>query len=99
MTTVVTALTNQLTLQDNMSCAINQLTFVATATANTNNFTFVWPYPRQPIMLMMRATRSDGTTPPIYVTPSWYLSNGNIVVNGIDGLTNGVSYGLTTVVI
>lgn len=98
MTSVIGALTNQLTFQDNFSCAVNQLTFVAAASANLNTFTFIWPFPRQPIHLVMHVTRTDGTFPSIYPVPSWNLINGNISINGIQGLTAGISYNITTVV-
>lgn len=98
MTTVITALTNQLTLQDNVSCVINQLTFSAAPTADANVFQFTWPFPRQPVSLLMHVTRTDGTTPSIYPVPSWNLVGGNIVVNGVEGLTSGVQYQIVTVV-
>ena len=97
-TTVSTALVNQLTYQDNFSCTINYLTFVAAASADLNTFTFLWPYARQPIELTIHATRTDGTYVPIYPVPSWNLVGSNISVNGIQGLTTGVSYNLVTVV-
>lgn len=98
-TLVTSALTNQLTLQDNVSCAINQLTFVAAASADLNKFQFIWPYARQPISMFMHVTRTDGTYPTIYPVPSWNLVGGNILINGIQGLTAGVSYFIQTVVI
>lgn len=98
MTTIASALTNQLTLQDNFSCVINDLTFVAAATAELNTFSFLWTLSRQPIELTMHVTRSDGTYDSIYAVPSWNLINGSIFVNGIQGLTNGVSYKILTVV-
>lgn len=98
MTSVTGALTSQLTYQDNFACAINQLTFVAAASADLNKFTFIWPFPRQPIELVMHVTRTDGTFPSIYPVVSWNLINGSINVNGIQGLTTGVSYNLLTVV-
>lgn len=98
MTTVVSALTNQLTYQDNFSCVINQLTFVAAATDDKNNFSFLWPFSRQPIEFTIHATRTDGTYPPIYPVVSWNLVNGSILVNGIQGLTTGVSYQIVSVV-
>lgn len=98
MTTVIAALTNQLTYQDNFSCAINSLTFTAGASDTKNTFQFIWPYNRQPIELTMHVTRTDGTYPTIYPIPSWNLVGGNILVNGIQGLTTGVSYNITTVV-
>lgn len=98
ITSVTGALTNQLTFQDNFSCVINQLTFVAAATADLNNFTFIWPYVQQPIEFTMHVTRTDGTFPPIYPVVSWNLINGTITVNGIQGLTTGVSYKIVSVV-
>lgn len=98
MTVVVTALTNQLTYQDNFSCAINQLTFVAAASPELNTFSFLWPFTRQPIELTMHVTRTDGTYPPIYPVPSWNLVGGSILINGVQGLTTGVSYNIVTVV-
>lgn len=98
MTTVISALTNQLTIQENFSCAINQLTYIAAATDDLNNFSFIWPYTRQPITLTMHITRTDGTYPPIYPVVSWNLINGNIFVNGIQGLTPGISYNFVTAV-
>lgn len=97
--TIVSALTSQLTLQDNVSCRINDLTFVAGATPELNTFSFVWNLPRQPICMLMHVTASDGTTPPIYPIPSWNLVGSNIQVNGIQGLTNTVSYHIVTVVL
>lgn len=98
MTITINALTNQLTYQDNFSCAINILTFVAAASDNLNNFTFLWPFTRQPIELTMHVTRTDGTFPSIYPVPSWNLINGSININGIQGLTPGVSYQIISVV-
>lgn len=99
MTSVIGALTNQLTVQDNFAVATNYLTFVAATSSDLNKFQFIWPYTRQPVALWIHATRTDGTFPAIYPVPSWNLVNGNILVNGIQGLTNGISYNLTTVVI
>ena len=98
MTSVIGALTNQLTIQDNFAVATNNLTFVAGASDALNTFQFIWPYTRQPMILWIHATRTDCTFPPIFPIASWNLINGNISVNGIQGLTNGVSYSLITVV-
>ena len=97
-TLVVSALTNQLTIQDNLSAVVNSLTFVAAASADLNKFQFIWPYSRQPVALWMHVTRTDGTYPTIYPVPSWNLVTGNIMINGIQGLTTGVSYQIQTVV-
>ncbi len=99
MTTTVNALTNQLTLQDNISCVINQITFAAATSANLNTFQFTWPFTtRQPIELTMHVSRTDGTYDSIYPVPSWNLVGNSILINGIQGLTSGVSYQITTVV-
>lgn len=98
MTSVVSALTNQLTLQDNFSCVINEVTYVAAPSADLNNISFLWTLPRKPIELTMHVTRSDGTYEPIYPVVSWNLINQSIYINGIQGLTPGVSYKLLTVV-
>lgn len=98
ITSVVNALTNQLTYQDNFACVINTLTFVGAATDDANAFTFIWPYPRQPIELNMHVTTADGTYPSIYPVVSWNLVNGSIAINGIQGLTTGVIYNIVTVV-
>lgn len=98
MTIVVNALRNQLTLQDNFSFVMNELTFVAAASANLNIFSFLWELNRQPIELTMHVTRSDGVYESIYPIPSWNLVGNSIQINGIQGLTTGVSYRIVTVV-
>lgn len=98
MNLVITALRNQLTLQDNLSCVINELTFVAGASSNLNTFSFQWNQNRQPIELTMHVTRADGVYEPIYPVPSWNLVGTSIQINGIQGLTNGVQYRIVTVV-
>ena len=98
MTIVVNALRNQLTLQDNFSLVVNDLTFVAKASAELNTFSFLWELNRQPIELTMHVTRSDGVYEPIYPLPSWLLVGNSIQINGIQGLTDGVSYKIVTVV-
>src|SRR6185295_18842552 len=87
MNIVVNALRNQLTLQDNFSCVVNELTFVAAASANLNIFSFLWELNRQAIELTMHITRSDGTYESIYPVPSWNLVGNSIQINGIQGLT------------
>lgn len=98
MNIIVNALRGQLTLQDNFSVIINELTFVAQASADLNVFSFLWELNRQPIELTMHVTRSDGTYDSIYPVPSWNLVGNSIQINGIQGLTNGVSYRIVTVV-
>lgn len=98
MTTIVTALTNQLTLQDNMSCVVSSTTLTAGATADKNLYQFVWPYNRQPIELTIHATRTDGTYVQLYPVVSWNLVGSNISVNGVQGLTPGIQFNLVTVV-
>lgn len=98
MNLVVTALRGQLTLQDNVSCVINDLTFVAKASSALNTFSFLWELSRQPIELTMHVTRSDGVYDPIFAVPSWNLVGDSIQINGIQGLTPSVSYRIITVV-
>lgn len=98
MTLVITALRNQLTLQDNLSCVINEVNFVAKASADLNTLSFQWNLNRQPVELTMHVTRLDGTYEAIYPVPSWNLVGTSIQINGIQGLTNGVSYKIVTVV-
>lgn len=98
MTLMVSALRNQLTLQDNLSCVINELTFVAQASANLNTFSFQWGQNRQPIELTMHVSRADGVYESIYPVPSWNLVGTSIQINGIQGLTPTVSYKIVTVV-
>lgn len=98
MTIVISALRNQLTLQDNVSCVINDLNFVGKASANLNIFSFLWKINRQPIELTMHVTRLDGVYESIYPVPSWNLVGESIQINGIQGLTAGVEYKIITVV-
>lgn len=97
MNLVVSCLRNQITLQDNMSCVINELTFVAKASANLNTFSFQWDLLRQPVELTMHVTRADGVYESIYPVPSWNLIGTSIQINGIQGLTSGVTYRIVTV--
>lgn len=98
MTTVVRALTNRLTLQDNFSYVQNTVTFIAGSTPAANTLKFLWKLPRQPVELTMHVTRADGVYEVIFPVPSWNLVGDSIEVNGIQGLTNGVEYNITTVV-
>lgn len=98
MNVVINALRNQLTLQDNFSFISNEVTFVAQVSANLNILSFLWELNRQPIELTMHVTRSDGTYESIYPIPSWNLVGNSIQINGIQGLTNGVSYKIITIV-
>ncbi len=98
MTTVVRALTNRLTLQDNFSCIKNEVNFIAGASPNLNILSFQWKLERQPIELTMHATRADGIYDVIFPVPSWNLVKDSIQINGIQGLTSGVEYKIVTVV-
>lgn len=98
MTTVVRALTNKLTLQDNFSFVSNEVKFIAGAAPSDNAISFLWELPRQPIELTMHVTRSDGTYDVIFPVPSWNLVGNSIKINGIQGLTSGIEYNIVTVV-
>ncbi len=98
ITQVTSILTNQITLQDNVSCVIKQITLQA-GVADTNNIvSFPWNLPRQPIELSLHVTRQDGTYEVVYPEVSWNYINTSIVVNGIKGLTSGKFYSLNFVV-
>lgn len=98
MTTVVRALTNRLTLQDNFSYVQSEVKFIAGATPSDNVLQFRWELPRQPVELTMHVTRTDGVYDVIFPVPSWNLVGDNIQINGMQGLTSGVEYNITTVV-
>lgn len=98
MTVVVRALTNRLTLQDNFSFAQNRVNFIAGATPSDNAIKFLWKLERQPIELTMHVTRADGVYEVIFPVPSWNLVGDSIEINGIQGLTSGTEYVITTVV-
>lgn len=92
MTSVKNALTNQLTFQDNFSCVVQYFTLVAGTTDSLNTFSFPFPFGRQPIELSIHASPASGSYEVLFVVASWNYVNGNIVINGISGLTNTVKY-------
>lgn len=92
MSTITKALTNNLTLQDNLSCVVQTFTFTAGATDINNTYQFTCNLGRQPVELNASCTATNGTYPVVYPQVSWNLINGNIVINGIKGLTTGVQY-------
>ena len=98
MTTVIHALTNQLTLQDNFSFVSNEVKFIAGATPSDNTLSLRWKKTRKPIELTMHVTRADGVYEVIFPVPSWNLVDQDIKINGIQGLTNGIEYRIITVV-
>lgn len=98
ITQVTTALTNQLTLQDNISCVIKQTTLQAGASDTNNTVSFPCVLNRQPVELTLHVTRQDGTYEVVYPEVSWNYVNTNIVVNGIKGLTTSKLYVLNFVV-
>ena len=98
-TFVVQAFSNQITLQDNISCVINTQTITAGSTDVSNATSFQWTLGRQPVMLLTHAVRTDGVNAVIYPVSSWLLGNNSITINGISGLTSGVQYNVTFVVI
>lgn len=98
ITQVTTAVTNQLTLQDNISCVIKQITIQAGASDINNIVSFPWNISRQPVELTLHVTRQDGTYEVVYPEVSWNYVGVNILVNGIKGLTSGKLYILNFVV-
>jgi len=95
MSTVLNALRNQLTLQDNFSCVIREFTLTAGPLAENNTFSFPANLGRTLVEVNIHCVRSDGTYTPIYPQVSWNYINGQVVINGIQGLTSGVKYQIT----
>lgn len=98
MTAVKKCLTNNVTLQDNMSCIVQTVTFTAGALDIDNTFTFQYTLPRKPVEFNYFCVATNGTYPVVYPQISWNLINTNIVVNGVKGLTPGVQYTFTITV-
>jgi len=98
MTNVLQALRGQLTMPDNISCIIRQFSMVAGALDTDNTYSFPWPYPRLVLELTAYATNGDGTYNPIYLQVSWNYINGQIVINGMKGLTPSKKYNILIVV-
>lgn len=98
MTSVINALTSQLTYQDNFSAIINTHTFTAGSADTNNAYTFQCALGRQPIELTVHAVRTDGSYEVLYPQVSWNFINNTISINAIKGLTSGAQYTLTFVV-
>lgn len=87
MTTIYQALTNNLTLQDNLSCVVQQFSIVAGASETDNTFSFPCNLGRQIAELNAYCTNADGSYTPVFPQVSWNYINGRVVINGIKGLT------------
>jgi hypothetical protein len=98
MDTVTKALTNNLTLSDNLSCVIQNFILVAGATDIDNTYTFNCNLGRTISEFSYYCNTTDGTYPVIYPQISWNFINNKIVINGIKGLTTGVKYNFTITV-
>lgn len=85
-------------MPDNISCIIKQFSIVAGPLDTDNTLSFPWPFSRVVLELTAYATNGDGTYTPVYPQVSWNYINGQIVVNGIKGLTSTKKYNLTFVV-
>lgn len=97
-TVVYGALNNGLTLQDNLSCVIKQFSIVAGTVDTDNTFSFPCNLGRQIVELNVYATNADGSYTPVYPQISWNFISGNVVINGIKGLTDTVKYNLVVTV-
>lgn len=97
MTNVLNALRQQLTLQDNSSCVIQQFTITAGPLDTDNIYSFPWTLGRQVVQLTAYATNGDGTYTPIYLQVSWNYINQQIVINGMKGLTPTKKYNIVVV--
>lgn len=98
MTSVQSALTNKLTLQDNLSCVVQQFSIVAGASDTNNTFSFPCNLGRQIVELNAYCTNADGSYTPVYPRVSWNFISGNIVINGIKGLTTGKKFNFVVTV-
>lgn len=98
MTNITTALTSNLTLQDNLSCVIQKFILVGGLTDTDNTYTFTCNLGRTITEFNYFCTAFDGTYPVIYPQISWNFVNNTIVINGIKGLTTGVKYNITVTV-
>jgi hypothetical protein len=98
MTAVYSALTNNLSFQDNVSCVIRSFSLTAGATDDLNTLSVPWTLGRQPLNVTTTCTNGDGTYTPVYPQLSWNLINNEVRINGIKGLTPGKIYRLTVMV-
>jgi hypothetical protein len=98
MTTVLNGLRNQLTLQDNFSCVIKQFPLTAGTLDTDNTFFFPANLGRQIVELNAYCTNANGSYTPVYPQVSWNYINGQVVINGIKGLTTGMTYNFTVTV-
>src|SRR5258706_6029930 len=98
MTTVNQVLTNQITLQDNISCVVKQFSIVGGTLDTDNIFSFPLVLGRQIAELSAYCTNADGNYTPIYPQISWNFINNQIVINGIKELTTGKKYNFTVTV-
>lgn len=98
MTSVYSALTNKLTLQDNLSCVVQQFSIVAGATDTANTFSFPCNLGRPIAELNAYCTNADGSYTAVYPQVSFNYINGLVVINGIKGLTSGKKYLFTVTV-
>lgn len=98
MTSVYAALTNKLTLQDNLSCVVQQFSIVAGASDVNNTFSFPCNLGRQIAELNAYCTNADGSYTAVYPQISFNYINGRVVINGIKGLTTGHKYNFTVTV-
>lgn len=98
MTAINQVLTNQITLQDNLSCVVKQFSIVGGVTDTDNTFSFPVILGRQIAELNAYCTNADGNYAPVYPQVSWNFINNQVVINGIKGLTNGKKYNFTVTV-
>lgn len=98
MTSVYSALTNKLTLQDNFSCVVQQFSIVAGASDSDNTFSFPCNLGRPIAELSAYCTNANGSYTPVYPSVSFNFISGRVVINGIKGLTPTNKYLFTVTV-
>ncbi len=98
MTSVTQALMNNVSFQDNISCVVREFSIIAGAADTDNIFQFPFTLGRNPVFLSAIATNTDGTYAVVYPQVSFNFINGNVVINGIKGLTPSKKYNLVVTV-
>lgn len=99
---VYTALNRNLTFGENVRAQIKSIQITAGAAAINNTIAFTASISPVQGVLLLGAVQQGATYTPLTVAPtvaSWRASNGMIYIDSITGLTAGVLYTITILVI
>ena len=97
---IVKALTNGLTIKDNLDAQQYMFKILAKATADLNTTSFVCTMSKTPESVMVGNVFSVGVTT-IMTSPVqvfWSVDGNAIKINSITGLTSGTNYSITLVI-